>query len=121
MIRFLANENFPMNSVRRLRTAGHDVAAIIKDAPGAKDEAVLARAVSEHRVILTFDRDYGELLYRRGLPAPAGVLYFRFTPASPEEPAEYLFELLNIDKLSLTGNFTVVERRRVRQRALPKR
>jgi len=118
-MRFLANENFPLRSVNRLREAGHDVKAIAEDSPGAKDSEVLARAANEHRVVLTFDRDYGQLIYRRRLPVPAGVVYFRFAPATPEEPAEHLLELLPVASVSLTGKFTVVERGRVRQRPLP--
>ncbi len=61
-MRFLANENFPMMSVVRLRDAGYDVAYGSEDAPGAEDSLVLERAVREARIILTFDRDYGEFL-----------------------------------------------------------
>ncbi len=53
-MRFLANENFSLKSVRRLREAGHDVGAVIEDSPGAKDRQVLARAVNEQRIVLTF-------------------------------------------------------------------
>jgi predicted nuclease of predicted toxin-antitoxin system len=87
---FLANENFPAASVRRLRAAGHDVAAVIETDPGAKDPVVLSLAARERRVLLTFDRDYGELIYRRGLPAPLGVVHLRFAPVYPEQAAEKL-------------------------------
>jgi len=40
---WLANENMPLASIRRLRDAGHDVAAVIEDAPGSDDATVLAR------------------------------------------------------------------------------
>jgi len=65
MRRFLADENFPGSSIRLLRAASHDVAAIIEDSPGVEDAEVLARAVQEQRIALTFDRDYGELIYGR--------------------------------------------------------
>jgi len=42
-MRFLANENFPLRSVHRLREAGHDIEAVIEDSPGVKDREVLAR------------------------------------------------------------------------------
>ena len=118
-MRFLANENFPLGSIRGLRDAGHDVAAVGKDSPGAKDAAVLAPAVAETRIILTFDRDYGELIYRVGLPAPPGVVYFRFEPASPDEPAAALLSLLADGSVALECKLTVVEPAHVRQRPLP--
>lgn len=118
-MRFLANENFPPPSVRRLREAGHNVAAIVRDSPGAADTDLLARAAREGRIILRFDRDYGELIYRLGLPAPPGVIYFRLDPLVPEEPAERLLPLLAVPAPALAGNFTILERGRIRRRSLP--
>ena len=118
-MRFLANENFPVPSVRRLREADHDVVAIAAEEPGSPDEWVLFRASREESIILTFDRDYGRLLYESGLPPPSGVVYFRFVPSSLEEPAEYLLRLLGQPDFPLAGKLTVVERDRVRQRSLP--
>ncbi len=118
---FLADENFPRDAVTALSEAGHDVAAVVRDSPGASDEEVIERAAREGRVILTFDRDYGELLYggpRASSPVPAGVVYFRFDPSPPEEPAGYLLDLLEQPDWSATGKLTVVERDRVRQRPL---
>jgi len=115
---FLANENFPLASVIKLREADHDVAAVVEDSPGATDPEVLARAHRECRIIMTFDRDYGELIYRRRLSAPPGLVYFRFIPKNPLEPAEYLLRLLCFEDISLKNKFTVVERDKVRQRPL---
>ncbi len=117
-MRFLANENFPLKSVFFLRNAGYDVASITEDSPGIKDDEVLKRAVAEQRIIRTFDRDYGELIYKRKLAVPTGIIYFRFEPLTPEEPAEYLFDLLTISDLIWKEKFTTVERGRVRQRPL---
>ena len=69
--------------------------------------------------MLTFDRDYGRLLYQQGAAYPGGVVYFRFVPSSLEESAEYLLALLEHSVPSLPGMFTVAERDRVRQRPLP--
>lgn len=117
-MRFLADENFPRASVELLRGAGYDVAAIAEDSPGIQDSAVLERAAAENRIILTFDRDYGELIYRLGLPPPQGLLYLRYNPHDPTEPAYHLLSLMTLAGFSLAGNYTVVERERVRQRPL---
>jgi predicted nuclease of predicted toxin-antitoxin system len=117
-VRFLADENFPLPSVRLLVASGHDVVAVASQSPGAPDESVLAQAVREERVLLTFDRDYGGLLYLGGARPPEGIVYFRFAPSSPEEPAEYLISLVERFGASLRGTLTVAERDHIRQRPL---
>lgn len=117
-MQFLANENFPLLSVRKLRHIGLDITSITEDSPGIPDIEVLARAVRENRIILTFDRDYGELIFRRLLPKPVGVIYFRYQPLTPEEPYHHLKRLLNERDLTLIGMFTVLDRNKLRQRPL---
>ncbi len=119
-MRFLADENVPLSSIRLLSAAGHDVAAVALESPGVPDGTVLDRAVREGRILLTLDSDYGGLLYLRGSRPPEGIVYFRFAPSSPEEPAEYLLALLERFGSSLVGMLTVAERERIRQRPLPR-
>lgn len=113
---FLANKNFPVVSIRLLRHAGHNGASVIEETPGEKDRNVLKRASEENRVILTFDRDYGELIYRHKVFIPAGLVYFRFNPSTPEEPAEMLLNIIEKGEVPIIGRFTIVERGRIRQR-----
>lgn len=120
-MQFLADEDVLLASIRRLCAAAYDVPSIIEDSPGAKDESVLSRAHAEQRIILTFDRDHGELVYRRRLPTPAGVAYFRFAPTTPEEPAERFIELLEVGHITLEGQSTVIGRGWIRQRPLPQK
>ncbi len=80
---------------------------------------MLARAVREGRFILTFDRDYGELVFARRQVPPVGIFYFRFRPRTPEEPAQRLLAVLASPELRFDGQFTVVERDDLRQRQLP--
>ena len=119
MIRFLADENVPRASILVLREHGMDVRSIGEDAPGTPDVRVLKEAHGEDRAVLTFDRDFGELIYRRGLQAPPAVLYLRFVPATPDEPAIIIRNLLDHVEIKLQGRFTVVTREGVRQRPLP--
>ncbi len=118
-MRFLTNENFPLPSVRLLRQAGYDVASVTEDSPGIEDIAVLTRAAAEQRIILTFDRDYGELIYRLKLASPTGIIYLRFRLRTPEEPAVILLNLFQTEGLKFEGRFTVMERTQIRQRPLP--
>lgn len=117
-MRFLANENYPLPSIRLLRASGYEVSSIAESGPGMSDSAVLALARAEHRIILTFDRNYGELIYRKHLGPPAGLVYYRLVPMTPNEPAELLNKILQTSNLQLEARFTVVTREVVRQRPL---
>jgi predicted nuclease of predicted toxin-antitoxin system len=76
-MRFLADENFPGEAVMKLIAAGHDVVWIRREMPGATDTAVLARTVQDGRILLTFDKDFGELAWRAALPPSCGIVLFR--------------------------------------------
>ena len=66
---FLADEDFPGLAVRWLREAGHDVVWARTAMPGDADASLLAAAQRDFRVILTCDKDFGELAFHWGLPA----------------------------------------------------
>lgn len=117
-MRLLADENIPLASIQALRAAGHDVLAVSEAMARALDREVLARAGAEGRVLVTFDRDFGALAFKRGVSSPAGILLLRFVPVTPEEPATVLLDLLSDSGLTFSGKFTVVDRERVRQRSL---
>jgi predicted nuclease of predicted toxin-antitoxin system len=84
-MRFLADENIPGRLVEILRRAGHDVAWVRIECPGLDDRVVPARAVAEQRVVITFDKDFGERAARSGLSAPSGVILVRLPLARPAE------------------------------------
>ena len=75
-MRFLADESCDFAVVRGLRSAGHDVQAIAELSQGSTDQAVLALASAGERVLLTEDKDFGELVFA-GAHA-TGVLLIRF-------------------------------------------
>lgn len=115
--RFLADENFPRASVRLLRDAGHDVSSIQEDLRGASDPEVLRRSSAEDRILLTFDLDFGELIFLQKLPSPPGIILFRDEAPMPEEPGQTILHLAS--SVSFIGMFSTVERHQVRQRRLP--
>lgn len=90
----LLNENFPAPSVLLLQQEGIDLVSISHTYPGIADEDVLAMAVSEGRCIVTFDHDYGELLFARRHPAPPAVILLRMASYRPEEPAQLVKRLI---------------------------
>ena len=81
-MRILANENFPGDAVMALRQRGHDVVWVRTDAPGSRDIEILARAQREDRIVVTYDKDFGELAFRSGLPASSGIVLFRISAPS---------------------------------------
>lgn len=116
-MRFLADENFPGIAVTALREAGHDICWVRADAPGASDRSVLDRAAREKRVILTFDKDFGELVYRIGGVEASGVILFRFQSASPEELLQGILSILG-SRTDWEGMFSVVDSNKLRMRPL---
>lgn len=95
-MKFLANENIPLASVFYLRKKGFDVYSISETIPGITDIEVLKIAKSENRIILTFDSDYGELIFLHKVNIPSGIVYFRFIPQHPNDPAECIMKILKI-------------------------
>ena len=117
-MRFLADENFPGDAVRALQAAGHDVAWIRTDRPGCTDDEVLALAIQEQRIILTFDKDFGELAWARALPPSCGIVLFRL-PMPMIDVGDRLAKLLE-SRTDWAGHFAVIEASRIRMRPLPR-
>jgi predicted nuclease of predicted toxin-antitoxin system len=105
-MRFLADENFPGDAVTALRAAGHDVLWIRTDAPGITDQDVLARSLEDVRVLLTFDKDFGELAWRSGLPATCGIVLFRLPALSPTGVGKIIADVL-MARDDWAGHFSV--------------
>lgn len=103
----LANENFPAPSVVLLRQRGYDVWSVFESARSVQDDEVLERAAREQRWILTFDRDYGELIFRRRLPPPPAVVLFRLVDYLPREPAERTLQILASPEADEGGYFVI--------------
>jgi predicted nuclease of predicted toxin-antitoxin system len=117
-MKFLANENFPKPSITFLRQKGYYVKSIQEELSGISDEAVVKIAEQEQLIILTFDSDYGEILFKHLRESPPSVVYFRFKGRSPAEAAQILLELVVKKDLKLAGYFTVIEETGIRQRKL---
>ncbi len=116
-MRFLADENFPLDAVEVLRQSGHDVAWIRSDSPGIADPQVLERAQTENRIVLTFDKDFGELAFRNKLLATAGIILFRIKAPSSLAIAEKVAKAIAL-RDDWSNHFSVVEDDKVRMRLL---
>jgi len=120
IVRILANENFPGEAVKALRSGGHDVVWVRTDAPGSKDRAILEWGEAEKRLLLTFDKDFGELAYRLRMPASSGVVLFRISISSPTTVAQKVKAVLE-SRTDWAGYFSVIEDTQIRMRPLPAR
>lgn len=120
MVALLVNENFPRPAIQVLLERGVDVKSIAASRPGIDDESVLALARGERRWLVTFDTDYGELLFKQRLPPPPALLLLREPHYGPAEPAAWLLALLaHPDEVE--GFFCVVGRGSLRKRPLLER
>lgn len=100
-----------------LREAGHDVRWVGAAAPGASDRIVMDRAAREERVILTFDKDFGELVFRIGGAVAPGVILFRFLSTGPEDLVSRILGILD-SRNDWEGMFSVVDSNKIRMRPL---
>ena len=114
-MRLLADENIPRSVVEFICSCGHDAIWIGKVAPGISDREVLSLATTQKRTLITFDTDFGELVFRLGLGAPFGIILFRLPPDSPAGIAQSIVRALESQK-DWVNRFSVVDENRIRMR-----
>lgn len=112
----LANENFPLKSILYLRSMGFDISSIGTENPSIQDYAVMNIAINENRTILTFDKDYGELIFKHNYRPQNGVLYLRLDAYEADEPGKLVAELIKKKDFSFESALTVLGRNGIRQR-----
>lgn len=118
-MKFLADENVPLRSAELISESGHDVLHVISVQQGISDKEVMKLALKENRILITFDRDFGEEVFKNNVLGCAGVILLRFSPSFPEEAYEIINDVISNPEISLSGMFTVIERDYIRQRKLP--
>ena len=85
-MRFLADENFPWPALEALRNAGWEIFSVAEECPGISDEEVAALCSESQRVLLTFDKDFGELVFAVGFQPEAGSSCSGSSPNLPKRP-----------------------------------
>ncbi|VVB69663.1 Uncharacterised protein [uncultured archaeon] len=116
-MRLLADENIPLKAVQLLREKGHDILSIGEMAPKTSDEDILKLAEKDGRLLLTFDKDFGELACNSTLPLSCGIILFRIPLRSADFIAAMIAQILE-SRSDWPGNFAVVESSRIRLRKL---
>ena len=117
-LRWLFNENIPWPSVVQCREWGWDVLAIGQSHPGISDTQVMLLAQSQNRWLVTFDRDYGELIFKLKQPSPPLLVLLRLPTYQPREPARWLQHLVQ-KELLIEGYFHQFDGDTLRRRRFP--
>lgn len=98
-MKFLCDNNIGSIIAHALSAAGHDVERAIHAVPGADDATVMACAVEQDRILVTCDRDFGELVFRHFRRPPPAIIYIRFEPQNVEDVVPRLMAVLDFEQL----------------------
>jgi predicted nuclease of predicted toxin-antitoxin system len=116
-LKFLLDANVGSTIAQALLDAGHDVVRAALAFPHASDVSILATAVSEGRILITGDRDFGSLVFQHDARPPPAIIYIRFEPDEVADVVPRLMPLL--DDPELKGHLTVVGHENTRRRPFP--
>ena len=115
-MKLYADEGIDRQIVEALRSAGFDVAYAAESDRGVADDALLAKAATEGRLLLTSDKDFGELVYRLG-KATDGVVLIRLVGLSADLKARLVVEAFSTRSGELPRAFSVLSPGMLRIRA----
>lgn len=116
---FLADEGVDGPIVYLLRDNGYDVTYVAELAEGIDDEAVLKMAEEDKRILITRDKDFGELVYRLQ-KLHSGIILTRLSGIDAETKAKMVLKVIEEYSEDLYGSFTVIQPGIVRIRLLKK-
>lgn len=117
MIKFFVDECINIDIILALRQKGVDVLTV-KDAglTGSDDEIVYNFAKDNHRVLLTFDRGFGDI-FRFNISKSAGVIIILVNQMAYFEIADILFAFfLEIGKGNIRGKLVIIGKSKIRIR-----
>jgi predicted nuclease of predicted toxin-antitoxin system len=112
-VRLVADESCDFSVVRELRRLGHDVISIAETMSGIEDDAVIALANAERRLLITEDKDFGRLVFAAAR-AHTGVILIRYPAMARAGLASDVVKLLADRADALYGSFAVLEPGRAR-------
>jgi predicted nuclease of predicted toxin-antitoxin system len=106
-LKLYADEGVDRPIVIALRAAGIDVAYAAESEPATLDEVLLQKAVAEERLLVTTDKDFGEIVFRLG-KASKGVLLIRLSGLSADHKAQLVLDAVKSQGEQLAGSFSVL-------------
>jgi predicted nuclease of predicted toxin-antitoxin system len=116
-VRFIIDENISPLVGEALRQAGHDVIAASLMCRGQSDRHVVQIAKADDRVVISEDKDFGELAFRDGI-FPVGLIRISLAAYTPSDKATRLLEILTAEQDQVIGMLLVIEPSRVRSKPL---
>ena len=117
-MRLLADAHISRAMVAYLVGLGHDVLHAALLPPKSSDSAILKRAADDARIVLTADKDFGELCFLRLLPC-SGVILLRLSAASESARLDIFRKSWSVIEQNVIGHFVVVTDKSVRRSPLP--
>jgi predicted nuclease of predicted toxin-antitoxin system len=106
-MRLLVDECVGPSVVRWLRENNYDAVSAFEDCRGWDDERILEKALSEGRIVVTMDKDFGEMVFRMRLPH-CGIILLRCEYCSASKKISMMEKVLSLPESDLSGRFVVV-------------
>ena len=116
-MKFLADECCDSSLVAQLREEGHNVSYVAEEKAGATDDTILSDAYKEGRILLTEDKDFGELVFRLKKPCH-GIILIRIDVKERNTKWNRLKTLIEKYEGRLHGHFVIIDRQKFRFRPL---
>jgi len=107
LIKLLADENIPKKTVDLLKAQGVDVISVQESSSGLSDRDILDLAKAKGRIVVTFDKDFGQIIFKEKYKSQ-GLILLRFVPESPQQISKRILQLL-ATKIRIEKNVVVIK------------
>lgn len=114
-MKFLADESVEYRFVTKLRKLEYDISSIAENNPGITDTEVLTIAFDQQRILITNDKDFGELVYRIKLPHK-GIILFRLSEENAQSKYKSFIKIMKKYQDKVANSFVVVTDKKIRIR-----
>ncbi len=114
---FIADENIDRPIIERLRLDGHTLISILETGRGISDKEVLELSDVNEALLLTIDKDFGEIIYRTKNRS-SGIILIRLAGLTNAEKADIVSECINKYGSEMLNSFSVISKKSVRIRKL---
>lgn len=112
-MKFLVDECVGNGVARWLQSQGYDVISVLEVSPGISDDVVLQKAVREGRILITTDKDFGDIVFRNR-KLHCGIILLRLSDWQINRKIAAIEALLQKHSDALTGNFVVLTDQSIR-------